>query len=133
MRRTESCPCARVQTPGLPPARQALAAAPLRGLAFAPSFGASMLVVGVLLSPPLFVLLHRRPPNPIDLGDRRDVLAGLASGFFWGLAYVGVDGALGAGVSQALTASAFQCALLVAGLWGVAFAELVGATPIGLY
>jgi len=105
---------------------------PLQGLAFAWSFGLGMLVWAPLL-PFIFYTLHGRVPCRTDLGTGVDVCFGVACGTIWGIAYVGIDVAIGGGIEESTALSIFQCSIFVAGLWGIAMGELRGGLSITIF
>ena len=105
---------------------------PLQGVSFAWSFGVGMLASAPLL-PLVFHGLHGRRPRVADLGSRTDACFGLACGAIWGIAYVGIDVAIGGGIEESTALSVFQCSIFVAGLWGIALGELRGRTPIAIF
>ena len=113
-------------------AMENLSPEPLRGVAFAPSFGTGMLCCAPLL-PLIFRARHRRLPGTADLGSQTDAAAGLISGAIWGTAFVGVDIAIGQGVEEGTALSVFQASIFVAGVWGVALGELRGRLPVAAF
>ena len=104
----------------------------LAGLTFTWSFGVGLLA-SAPLALPIFAATHRRLPARADLGGRRDVLAGLASGVLWGGANACLDVAIDAGVDLGTANSVFQCAIVVSGAWGIRFGELEGRGPVALF
>lgn len=105
---------------------------PLQGLAYAWSFGVGMLAA-MPLSPLIFLAVYRRAPQRSELGNRKDVGAGLGCGVIWGAAMIGMNMAIAGGMPEASALSFFQCSIFVAGLWGVWLRELVGFKLIVLF
>jgi len=102
------------------------------GLRFTWSFGVGLLS-SALFVPFLFRAHYRRWPAKADFGRSQDLLAGVASGFIWGLGNAGIDLAIGQGVALGTANSIFQLSTIVAGLWGVYFKELISTKAIAIF
>lgn len=104
----------------------------MSGLEFTWSFGVG-LMASALFVPFVFLIRQRRLPRTADLGCRRDVLAGMASGAIWGIANAGIDLAIDNGVALGTANSIFQSSIVVSGIWGIWYRELEGTEAIVVF
>jgi hypothetical protein len=104
----------------------------ISGLRFTWSFG-----IGILSCCPLaclvFAATKRRLPARADWGRGKDVWLGIAAGATWGVANMGIDVSIDAGVPLGTANSIFQASIVVSGAWGIFYGELEGKQPILLF
>lgn len=105
----------------------------IKGVEFTWSFGIGILTSAMLFSPLVIAVIERRKCGLSDLGSRRDACVGITSGVLWGAANITMDVAIGQDVPLGTVNTVFQSAIVVSGLWGVYFKELVGCAPISLF
>lgn len=67
------------------------------------------------------------------MGTLREVCIGIVSGILWGTANITLDIAIGQGLPLGNVNTVFQGAVVVSGMWGVYFRELIGQGPIALF
>ena len=97
------------------------------------SFGIGLLGSALVLFPIVFAAVHGRTPRRADLGTRRDVLGGLCCGVLAGLANLCMDVAIHQDIPLGTVNVVMQSGIVVAGLWGIRYRELVGGAPIALF
>ena len=104
-----------------------------RGMEITWSYGIGLMGSAVAFMPLVYVGLHGRLPGRKDFGTRRDVLAGICCGVLAGLANLCMDVALNNGIQIGTVNTVMQSGIVIAGLWGIFYRELVGAGPILLF
>jgi glucose uptake protein GlcU len=78
----------------------------------------------------VFAATKRRLPARADWGRGKDVWLGIAAGATWGVANMGIDVSIDAGVPLGTANSIFQASIVVSGAWGIFYGELEGKQPI---
>ena len=92
-----------------------------------------MLASAIPATPVIFLVQRRRWPRRKDLGTRRDLLSGLASGGVQSVAFAGLNLAIGLHLDLTYVNSVSQVSMLVAGLWGLLYGELSGGGAVLLF